>query len=163
MREIYHFGDKFLNGYSHQKMQVVRGYFDQVFEGSYSKRLPADKHGAIEAGADQKYTAETGQQKVDRNSPLWKTLRNVETSDRFPDLWEQFRNDLNNGGVTKTVKGQTLTPLGGFGEGASIPPELLKPETFPVGKDKLPLLGGFGEGSSIPPELLKPEDRKSVV
>jgi hypothetical protein len=47
VREIYHFGNQFLNGYTPQKMQAVRGYFDQVFEGGYSKSIPADKRAAI--------------------------------------------------------------------------------------------------------------------
>ena len=59
-------------------MQTVRGYFDQVFEGSYSKQLPPAKQSAIEANADDKYVEETGKQQVDRNFQLWKSLRNVE-------------------------------------------------------------------------------------
>jgi hypothetical protein len=103
VREIYHFSNKFMNGYSPEKMQTVRGYFDRVFEGTYSKGIPEGKRGAIEANADEKYLEETGKQEVDRNSLLWKTLRNIEASERFPDLWDRFQDDLNNGGVSKTV------------------------------------------------------------
>jgi hypothetical protein len=60
VREIYHFGDKFLNGYTPQKMQAVRGYFDQVFEGGYSKSIPADKRAEILRSADAKYTQGRG-------------------------------------------------------------------------------------------------------
>ncbi|MGB8699066.1 MAG: hypothetical protein WCD18_06595 [Thermosynechococcaceae cyanobacterium] len=160
VREIYHFGDKFLNGYSPQKMQAVRGYFDQVFEGHYAKGIPEGKRASIMAYADARYTQGTGKE-PNREDLLWKTLRNIEASERFPDLWFQFRADLNggvnSGGAMKTVKGEPLPPLGGFGEGPSISPEVLKPETFPTGGQSLPPLGGFGEGSNISPELLKPE------
>jgi hypothetical protein len=93
VREIYHFGNQFLNGYSPQKMKAVRGYFDQVFEGKYSKSIPADKQAEILKSADAKYTEETGK-KANREDLLWKTLRNVEASEKYPDLWNQFRDDL---------------------------------------------------------------------
>ena len=59
--------------------------------------------------------------------------------------------------VMKTVTGQPLPKLGGFGEGGDIPKEALQQETFPSGGYQLPPLGGFGAGSTIPPGLLKPE------
>jgi hypothetical protein len=159
VREIYHFGKEFLNGdYTPQKMKAVRGYFDQLFEGKYSKSIPADKQAAIIQSADAKYTEETGK-KPNREDLLWKTYRNAEASEKFPDLWTQFRDDLSKASSQQMgiVKGQPLPPLGGFGEGPSIAPEALKPETFPSGGATLPPLGGFGEGTGIAPELLKPE------
>jgi hypothetical protein len=39
-----------------QKMQAVRGYFDDVFAGTYPKAIPADKP-AIESAADAKCEA----------------------------------------------------------------------------------------------------------
>jgi hypothetical protein len=158
VREIYHFGNQFLNGYTPQKMQAVRGYFDQVFEGGYSKSIPADKRAAILRSADARYTEETGK-KPNREDALWKTLRNVEASQRYPDLWTQFRDDLSKAPSQPMgiMTGESLPPLGGFGEGASIAPELLRPETFPSGGATLPPLGGFGEGPGIAPELLRPE------
>jgi hypothetical protein len=50
--EIYHFGSEFLNGYTPQKMQAVRGYFDGVFAGTYPKAIPEGKRGAIECNID---------------------------------------------------------------------------------------------------------------
>jgi hypothetical protein len=78
-------------------MQAVRGYFDEVFAGTYPKAIPADKRSAIELTADAKYAAETNL-KADRESPLWKTLRNIEASEKYPDLWDGFRNDLSAAG-----------------------------------------------------------------
>jgi hypothetical protein len=111
--EIYHFGNQFLNGYTPQKMQAVRGYFDQVFEGGYSKSIPADKRAAILKSADARYTEETGK-KPNREDILWKTLRNVEASEKYPDLWTQFRDDLNSAdnGVMQTVVGSKDPNLG---------------------------------------------------
>ncbi len=113
VREIYHFGNEFLNGYMPQKMQAVRGYFDQVFEGSYAKSIPADKRAEILKSADAKYTQETGK-KPNRESSLWKTYRNAETSEKYPDLWNQFRDDLSNAddGVMPTVVGSKDPNLG---------------------------------------------------
>ncbi len=87
-------------------MQAVRGYFDGVFAGTYPKAIPVYKRGAIESSADAKYTAETGQ-KADRESPLWKTLRNIEASEKYPDLWDGFRNDLSAAGQTGVLKTMT--------------------------------------------------------
>jgi hypothetical protein len=113
VREIYHFGNQFLNGYTPQKMKAVRGYFDQVFEGQYSKSIPADKRAAILKSADTKYTEETGKM-PNREDALWKTLRNVEASEKFPDLWDQFRTDLSSAdnGVMATVVGSKDPNLG---------------------------------------------------
>jgi hypothetical protein len=113
VREIYHFGNQFLNGYSPQKMKAVRGYFDQVFEGKYSKSIPADKQAAILKLADAKYTEETGK-KPNREDLLWKTLRNVEASEKFPDLWNQFRDDLSqaDNGVMPIMVGSKDPNLG---------------------------------------------------
>jgi A nuclease family of the HNH/ENDO VII superfamily with conserved AHH len=45
---------------------------------------------------------------------LWKTFRNVETSEKFPDLWTQFRDDLSSAdnGVMATVVGSKDPNLG---------------------------------------------------
>jgi hypothetical protein len=143
-----------LNGYSPQKMQAVRGYFDQVFEGKYSKSIPADKQAEILKSADAKYTEETGK-KPNREDLLWKTLRNVEASEKYPDLWTQFRDDLSQAPPQQMgiMTGDPLPPLGGFGEGlgVAVPPL----ESFPTGGDPLPPLGGFDDTAK--PELLKPE------
>jgi hypothetical protein len=111
VREIYHFGNQFLNGYTPQKMQAVRGYFDQVFEGKYSKSIPADKQAAILESADAKYVQQSGK-KVNREDMLWKTLRNVEASEKYPDLWTQFRQDLSQGNVMPMVVGSKDPNLG---------------------------------------------------
>jgi hypothetical protein len=93
IREIYHFGQQFLNGFTPQRMQAVRGYFDQVFEGSYAKSIPEQQRALLVQIADTKYTQETGRS-ANREDPLWKTYRNVEASRRYPDLWHQFRDDI---------------------------------------------------------------------
>jgi hypothetical protein len=92
-----------------RKMQTVRGYFDQVFEGSYAKGIPEGKKAAIVSETDDRYTEETGQP-PNREVLLWKTLRNIVTTDRFPDLWDQFRDDLSAGGISKTVVEQPQNP-----------------------------------------------------
>jgi hypothetical protein len=94
-------------------MKAVRGYFDQVFEGGYSKSIPADKQAEILKSADAKYTEETGKQ-PNREDNLWKTYRNVEASEKFPDLWGQFRDDLShlNDTVMPTVVGSKDPNLG---------------------------------------------------
>ena len=96
-REINRFGNQFWaveGGYTPQKMQQVRGYFDQVFEGQYSKSIPAEEEAKILRSADAQYTQETGKTQVDRESLLWKTYRNIRATEKFPDLWKQFSNDL---------------------------------------------------------------------
>ncbi len=117
-RDIYNFAQKFAGGYTPNKMQAVRGYFDQVFEGSYPKQLPPDRRLAIEAEADRQYKQETGQAKANRNSSLWKNYRNIETSERFPDLWGQFRSDLGQQQVKDAI-------------GAPQPQVLTKPDGLP--------------------------------
>jgi hypothetical protein len=154
VREINHFGNQFLNGYSPQKMKVVRGYFDQVFEGNYSKAIPEAKRVAILKSADAKYTEETGK-KPNREDMLWKTLRNVEASEKYPDLWNQFRDDLSQTPPQSMgiMTGEPLPPLGGFGEGPGV--KLPPVESFPTDGEKLPPLGGFDD--TVKPELMQPE------
>jgi hypothetical protein len=41
-------------------MKAVRGYFDDVFAGTYPKTIPERKRAAIEADADAKCTVEIG-------------------------------------------------------------------------------------------------------
>jgi A nuclease family of the HNH/ENDO VII superfamily with conserved AHH len=166
-REIYHFSSLFLNGYTPQKMQAVRGYFDGVFAGTYPKAIPAEKRGAIESSADAKYTAETGK-KVDRDSPLWKTLRNIEASEKYPDLWDGFRNDLSASGQTGVMKTMTNPNDPSLGSNALNRPgqiqpldrsRLTQPETFPSGagqKPQQPVGGGFD--NTVNPELTKQQE-----
>jgi hypothetical protein len=155
-REIYHFASEFLNGYTAEKMKAVRGYFDQVFAGTYSKGIPEGKRAGIEADADAKYTTETGKQ-VDRNSPLWKTLRNIEASEKYPDLWDGFRTDLNTAAETAGVMGVPQPQVLTKPEGSPNPP----PEQ---GDKRVPVLPKQPEkkqpGIFIPrgtPDLTKPQ------
>jgi hypothetical protein len=56
-----------------------------VFAGTYLKAIPAEKQGARESSADAKYTAET-HLRAYREGSLWKALRNIEASEKYPDL-----------------------------------------------------------------------------
>jgi hypothetical protein len=166
-REIYHFESLFLNGYTPQKMQAVRGYFDEVFAGTYSKAIPADKRTAIESSADAKYSNETNL-KADRESPLWKTLRNIEASEKYPDLWDGFRNDLSAAGQTGVLKTMTNPNDPSLGSNALNRPSqsqplnrsrLTQPETFPTGvgqQPQQPVGGGFD--NAVNPELTKQQE-----
>lgn len=60
-----------------------------------------------------RYTKKT-EKKPSRDDILWKTYRNVEASERFPDLWSQFRTDLYNAenGVMPMVVGSKDPNLG---------------------------------------------------
>ncbi len=148
-------------------MQAVRGYFDGVFAGTYPKAIPVDKRGAIESSADAKYTAETGQ-KADRESPLWKTLRNIEASEKYPDLWDGFRNDLSAAGQTGVLKTMTNPNDSSLGSNALNRPgqsqpldksRLTQPETFPSGagqQPQQPVGGGFN--NAVNPELTKQQE-----
>jgi A nuclease family of the HNH/ENDO VII superfamily with conserved AHH len=120
VREINHFGSSFWglaggdSGYTPQRMQQVRGYFDQVFEGKYSKLIPAENQVKILQSADAQYRKETGKAQVDRNSLLWKTYRNIQATEKFPDLWDQLRTDLSHAeaGIRPTVVGSKDPNLG---------------------------------------------------
>jgi hypothetical protein len=161
-REIYHFGSLFLNGYTPQKMQAVRGYFDEVFAETYPKAIPAEKRGAIELAADSKYTAETNM-KADRESPLWKTLRNIEASEKYPDLWDGLRNDLSAAGQTgvmRTMTNPNDPALGSHalnrpsqGSTLNVPTHTGQPAGVEQQKQR-PVGGGFD--NSVNPELVKP-------
>jgi A nuclease family of the HNH/ENDO VII superfamily with conserved AHH len=163
-REIYHFASLFLNGYTPQKMQTVRGYFDDVFAGTYSKAIPAEKRGAIESSADAKYTAETNL-KADRESPLWKTLRNIEASEKYPDLWDGFRNDLSAAGQTGVLKTMTNPNDPSLGSNALNRPSQGSTLNVPthtghpagVGQQtQQPVGGGFN--NTVNPNLVKPQE-----
>jgi A nuclease family of the HNH/ENDO VII superfamily with conserved AHH len=161
-REIYHFAGQFLNGYTPQKMQAVRGYFDGVFAGTYPKAIPAEKRGAIESSADAKYTAETGQ-KADRESPLWKTLRNIEASEKYPDLWDGFRNDLSASEQTGVLKTMTNPNDPSLGSNALNRPSQGSTLSVPIhtghpageGQQRQQPVGG-GFDNTVNPELVKP-------
>jgi hypothetical protein len=140
--------------FNHEKLLSVRHNFDAVFEGKYGKTLSPDKVRLIESEADRVYRQETGTDKVNRTSPLWKVLRNIQAVSIYRDLWATVQEPPVQ--ATKTVTGRPLPKLGGFGEGGG-PQGALRQETFPSGGYQLPQSGGFGEGSSIPPESLKPE------
>jgi hypothetical protein len=166
VREIYHFSQQFLNGFTPQRMQAVRGYFDQVFEGSYAKSIPEQQRALLVQIADTKYTQETGRQ-ANREDPLWKTYRNVEASRKYPDLWHQFRDDIS------VLEGMSIHPtmtnsndpdlgsqtLGRQGQDAALNRDLTKPEIFPTGtglQKQQPVGGGFD--NSVNPELVKPQE-----
>jgi hypothetical protein len=126
-----------------QNLLSVRHNFDAVFAGKYGKAIAPDKVRLIESEADRVYRQETGTDKVDRSSALWKVLRNVQAVSIFRDLWATVQQPPVQ--ATKTVTGQPLPKLGGFGEGGG-PQGALRQETFPSGGYQLPPSGGFGEG-----------------
>jgi A nuclease of the HNH/ENDO VII superfamily with conserved LHH len=157
-REIYHFGSKFLNGYTAEKMKAVRGYFDDVFAGTYPKTIPEGKSAGIEADADAKYTAETGKQ-VDRNSPLWKTLRNIEASEKYPDLWGGFNNDLSTAAQTAGVMGVPQPQVLTKPEGVPNPPPEQGDKRVPVLPRQTKKPGEEQQGSFLPKPIpdMKPK------
>ncbi len=141
VRTLYHFGQQFLNGFTPQWMQAVQGYFDQVFEGQYSKSIPANEEGKILRSADAQYIQETGKTQVDRKSLLWKTYRNIGATEKFPDLWKQFSNDLSKAEtvIMPTVVGSKDPNLGSnaLNRPSQVPTlnrDLTRPETFPTGE-----------------------------
>ena len=116
--------------------------------------------------ADAQYTQETGKTQVDRKSLLWKTYRNIGATEEFPDLWDQFRDDLSASermGVHPMMTNANDPDLGSQAlgrQGQSAAPirDLTKPETFPTGEDQQkpqPVGGGFS--NRVNPELVKPQ------
>jgi hypothetical protein len=61
-----------------KKLAQIRTNFDAVAEGRYEKKLEPKVMRYVETQADAAYRKETNSKEADRNSTLWKTLRNVE-------------------------------------------------------------------------------------
>ena len=162
VREIYHFAGQFLNGFTPERMERVRGYFDQVFEDKYSKSIPAKKRTELIERADALYTQETGKS-PNHSDPLWKNYRNVEASRGYTDLWDQFRNDISAAegmSVHPTMTNVNNPDLGprSLGRSQSQAPalDLTKPQPFPTGTGPhkpQPVGGGFS--NQVNPDLTK--------
>ena len=162
VREIYHFAGQFLNGFTPERMERVRGYFDQVFEDKYSKSIPAKKRTELIERADALYTQETGKS-PNHSDPLWKNYRNVEASRGYTDLWDQFRNDISAAegmSVHPTMTNVNNPDLGprSLGRSQSQAPsqDLTKPQPFPTGtgpQKPQPVGGGFS--NQVNPDLTK--------
>jgi hypothetical protein len=74
-------------GFNPKKLAQIRGNFDTVVAGGYAKQLEPKVVKYAETQANAAYLKETGNKEVDRNSPLWKTLRNVELLKYDRTLW----------------------------------------------------------------------------
>ena len=162
VREIYHFAGQFLNGFTPERMERVRGYFDQVFEDKYSKSIPAKKRTELIERADALYTQETGKS-PNHSDPLWKNYRNVEASRGYTDLWDQFRNDISAAegmSVHPTMTNVNNPDLGprSLGRSQSQAPvlDLTKPQPFPTGEGpRKPQAVGGGFSNQVNPNLTK--------
>jgi hypothetical protein len=143
-------------GFNQKKLAQIRGNFDAVVAGGYEKKLEPKVIKYAEAQANAAYVKETGSKEVDRNSPLWKTLRNVELLKYDRTLWNTVQeapagmmtnpndpslgsNALNRPGQGSTLKVPTSTahPAGegqqkqqpvGDGFSNTVNPELVKPQ-----------------------------------
>jgi hypothetical protein len=74
-------------GFNQKKLAQIRGNFDAVMAGGYEKKLEPKVIKYAETQANAAYVKETGSKEVDRNSPLWKTMRNVELLKYDRTLW----------------------------------------------------------------------------
>jgi hypothetical protein len=61
-----------------KQLARIRTNFDAVAAGRYEKKLEPKVMRYVETQADAAYRKETNSKEADRNSTLWKTLRNVE-------------------------------------------------------------------------------------
>jgi A nuclease family of the HNH/ENDO VII superfamily with conserved AHH len=139
-----------------KKLAQIRTNFDAVAEGRYEKKLEPKVMKYVETQADAAYRRETGSKEADRNSTLWKTMRNVELLKYDRTLWNTVQeapvgmmtnpNDpaLGSNALNRPGQGQTLDRS-----------HLTQPETFPAGTGQQKQNpGGFDNTAS--PELVKP-------
>jgi A nuclease family of the HNH/ENDO VII superfamily with conserved AHH len=70
-----------------KKLAQIRTNFDAVAEGRYEKKLEPKVMRYVETQADAAYRKETNSKEANRNSILWKTLRNVELLKYDRTLW----------------------------------------------------------------------------
>jgi A nuclease family of the HNH/ENDO VII superfamily with conserved AHH len=151
-------------GFNPKKLAQIRSNFDTVVAGGYAKQLEPKLVKYIETQANAAYLRETGNKEVDRNSPLWKTLRNVELLKYDRTLWDTVQEAPAQTGVMKTMTDQSNNP--DLGSNALNRPSqsqpldrsrLTQPETFPTGteqKPQQPVGGGFENAAN--PALTKP-------
>jgi hypothetical protein len=151
-------------GFNPKKLVQIRTNFDAVAEGRYEKKLEPKVMRYVETQADAAYRKETGSKEADRNSPLWKTMRNVELLKYDRTLWNTVQEPAAGTDVSKTMTDQSNNPdlgsnsLNRRGQEQTLNRDrLTQPETFPTGegqKPQQPVGGGFDTTAN--PELMKP-------
>jgi hypothetical protein len=151
-------------GFNPKKLTQIRTNFDAVAEGRYEKKLEPKVMKYVETQADAAYRKETGTKEVDRNSQVWKTMRNVELLKYDRTLWNTVQEPAAGTDVSKTMTDQSNNPdlgsnsLNRPGQEQTLNRDhLTQPETFPAGtgqKPQQPVGGGFD--SMVNPELTKP-------
>jgi A nuclease family of the HNH/ENDO VII superfamily with conserved AHH len=151
-------------GFNPKKLVQIRTNFDAVAEGRYEKKLEPKVMRYVETQADAAYRREIGSKEADRNSTLWKTLRNVELLKYDRTLWNTVQEAPVGTDVSKTMTDQSNNPdlganaLNRQGQGQALNRDrLTQPETFPTGegqKPQQPVGGGFDNTAN--PELTKP-------
>jgi hypothetical protein len=149
-------------GFNPKKLVQIRTNFDAVAEGRYEKKLEPKVMRYVETQADAAYRKETNSKEADRNSTLWKTLRNVELLKYDRTLWNTVQEPAAGTDVSKTMTDQSNNPdLGANALNRHGQPlnrdRLTQPETFPTGagqKPQQPVGGGFDTTAN--PELMKP-------
>jgi A nuclease family of the HNH/ENDO VII superfamily with conserved AHH len=149
-------------GFNPKKLAQIRGNFDTVVAGGYAKQLEPKVIKYAETQANAAYLKETGNKEIDRNSPLWKTLRNVELLKYDRTLWNTVQEAPAGTGVVKTMTDQSNNPdLGsnalnrpGQGSTLNIPTSTGHPAGEGQQKQQ-PVGGGFD--NAVNPELVKPQ------
>jgi hypothetical protein len=143
-------------GFNPKKLAQIRGNFDTVVAGGYAKQLEPKVVKYAETQANAAYLKETGNKEVDRNSPLWKTLRNVELLKYDRTLWNTVQeapagimtnpNDpaLGSNALNRPGQGSTLNVATHTGRPAG------------EGQQKQQPVGG-GFDNAVNPELVKPQ------
>jgi hypothetical protein len=145
-----------------KKLAQIRTNFDAVAAGRYEKKLEPKVMKYVETQADAAYRKETNSKEADRNSTLWKTLRNVELLKYDRTLWNTVQEAPTGTDVSKTMTDQSNNPdlgsnaLNRRGQGQTLNRDrLMQPETFPSGTGQQKQNpGGFDNTAS--PELTKP-------
>jgi hypothetical protein len=144
-----------------KKLTQIRTNFDAVAAGRYEKKLEPKVMRYAETQADAAYRKETNSKEADRNSTLWKTLRNVELLKYDRTLWNTVQEAPMGTDVSKTMTDQSNNPdLGANALNRPGQPlnrdRLTQPETFPAGtgqKPQQPVGDGFDDTAN--PELTK--------
>jgi A nuclease family of the HNH/ENDO VII superfamily with conserved AHH len=144
-----------------KKLAQIRTNFDAVAEGRYEKKLEPKVMKYVETQADAAYRKETGSKEADRNSPLWKTMRNVELLKYDRTLWNTVQEPTAGTDVSKTMTDQSNNPdlgsnaLNRPGQSPTLKQDLLQPETFPSGTGQQKQNPG-GFDTTVNPRLAKP-------
>jgi hypothetical protein len=148
-------------GFNPKQLTQTRGNFDTVVTGGYAKQLEPKVVKYAETQANAAYLKETGNKAVDRNSPLWKTLRNVELLKYDRTLWDTVQEAPAGTGVVKTMTDQSNNPdlgsnaLNRPGQGSTLNVPTNTGHPAGEGQQKQQPVGG-GFDNTVKPELTKP-------